>query len=622
VIRALSNEPVNGRWLLTGLAGRGSSATVYRAFDLVDERLVAIKSLGERGSPAHLCRRARREFLGMSSLRHPHLVESYEYGEAGSGPLAPGSPFFTMELLEGADLGGRGAAGVRRLARAALGLLAALECVHGHGLVHGDVKPSNVFADARGEAEGRIKLGDLGLARRPRPAPGDGRLTGTLHYAAPERIAGGPADGRSDLYSLGVSSTKRPPAASPFDEADPAAALGLAPARRRRRPRTTRPRCLPPRARDRPPGANARPRSVPRARGRRGRRSPSRRRLLRGARERRRVRGPLVDAPREGAHRSMARRARRGGGLARDRGTFRIRYLAPRPRAAQAGRARGWSVHAWTCRREDPPFAPLGRPLREIILRECGPSSRRSPSEGEVLALLGGPALWSAPDRLVALAGPPLAGAIAAFLAARGAGVPRLLVLDDADRLDAASALVLRALAETGTGATRGLLVVAAAHMAAGSPPSRSGEGSTDDPDPGADVRPFRAARARTLSTIRPHLARHSGVRNGPTPACSHPARGPIVASPAGAAPARETIFVGELTEAQSRRLIAALPGIGALTAREVDGIVRAAHGMPGRLARMARAMAGRQLALFPPLCDRAAADARADRIPRSVPPG
>jgi len=58
------------------------------------------------------------------------------------------------------------------------------------------------------------------------------------------------------------------------------------------------------------------------------------------------------------------------------------------------------------------------------------------------------------------------------------------------------------------------------------------------------------------------------------------------------------------LSEEQSRRLIAALPGIGALTAREVEGMVRAAQGMPGRLARLARSMAGRQLALFPPLCE------------------
>jgi len=603
VIRALSNEPVNGRWLLTGLAGRGSSATVYRAFDLVDERLVAIKSLGERGSPAHLCRRARREFLGMSSLRHPHLVESYEYGEAGSGPLAPGSPFFTMELLEGADLGGRGAAGVRRLARAALGLLAALECVHGHGLVHGDVKPSNVFADGRAERGGRIKLGDLGLARRPRATPGDGRLTGTLHYASPERIAGGPADGRSDLYSLGVLLYEAATGRLPFDEADPAAALAwhlraaagadddaasLPPALGRVIDRLLRTR-----PEERPASAREAWEEI----------AESSLGSLEARESDDACEGPLVGRGREKARigRWLAERGAAGGYLEilgpPGSGVSRLAR-----EAAQSGRARGWSVHAWTCRRGDPPFAPLGRPLREIILRECAPSTRRSPSEGEVLALLGGPALWSSPDRLVALAGPPLAGAIAAFLAARASGAPRLLVLDDADQLDAASALVLRALAGSETGATRGLLVVAAAHGGGG----RAEGASAGDPESSAPARAVHAGRHRMPSAIRPHLARRSGaVARGLTAAPASGTRAPILAGQADAAAARETIVVGELTEGQSRRLIGALPGIGALTAREVDGIVRAARGMPGRLARLARAMAGRQLALFPPLCDR-----------------
>jgi serine/threonine protein kinase len=571
VIRALSNEPVNGRWLLTGLAGRGSSATVYRAFDLVDERLVAIKSLGERGSPAHLCRRARREFLGMSSLRHPHLVETYEYGEARSGPLAPGSPFFTMELLEGAGLTGGGPTCARRLARAALGLLAALECVHGHGLVHGDVKPSNVLADARGARRALIKLGDLGLARRPRSGAGDGRLSGTLHYAAPERIAGGPTDGRSDLYSLGVLLYEAATGSLPFDEADPAAALAWH---------------LRAVAREADEGASLPP-ALSRVIGR----------LLRTRMDERYARareaweeiaevlpdeadespndsdtcdGPLIGRSRERAFvaRWLASRGGEGGFLeiAGPPGSGVSRLSRE---AAQSGRALGWSVHAWSCRADDPPFAPLSRPLREIILRGCpGVMRKRVPTEGEVLALLGGPALWSAPDRLVEHAGPPLAGAIAAFLAEGAGDRPRLIVLDDADGLDRGSALVLRALASTMSEATRGFLVIAAAHA------------------PASDVPSARALRRDALPAIRPHLARAAG----------NPAL-PVAA-------ARSRIELGALSECQSRRLVASLPGIGALTAREVEAIVRAAEGMPGRIARLARSMAGRQLALFPPVCE------------------
>jgi hypothetical protein len=585
VIRALSNEPVNGRWQLTGLAGRGSSATVYRAFDLVDERLVAIKSLGERGSPARRCRRARREFLGMSSLRHPNLVETYDFAEAGSGPLPQGTPFFTMELLESADLGNGGRVDPRRLARAALGLLAALECVHGHGFVHGDVKPGNVLVDVRGAAPpGRIKLADLGLARRAREGRGDGTLTGTLHYAAPERIAGGPVDARSDLYSLGVVLYEAATGSLPFDESDPAAALAwhlrpsggeadapaLPPALSRVIGRLLRTRIE-----ERPHGAREAweeiAEAAPIALSDAGSFADS-------------GDGPLIGRFRERAciARWLEARAAAGGFLqiAGPSGSGLSRLARE---AAHAGRAAGWSVHTWTCRADDAPFAPFGRPLREMILRRCGGAfRRRGPTEEEVLALLGGPALWSAPDRLVESAGPPLAAAIAAFLATRAHGRPLLLVIDDADRLDHGSRLVLSGLASLPRGASPGLLVVTAAHAEM---ESREGDA------PARTARPAPFARRASLPPIPAHVA--GGVpRTHPCPALSPPK------DPAG----REVLVVEALTERQAKRLVSTLPGIGALSAREVDAIVRCAERMAGRVARLARSMAGSQLVLFPPL--------------------
>src|SRR5206468_2331869 len=105
------------------------------------ERTVAIKALGGRRSPARLCRRARREFLCLASLRHPNLVEAYGFETVESGPLPGGTPFLTMELLESAGIAtAAGRQDPPGLARVALGLLAALECVHAHGLVHRDVK--------------------------------------------------------------------------------------------------------------------------------------------------------------------------------------------------------------------------------------------------------------------------------------------------------------------------------------------------------------------------------------------------------------------------------------------------------------------------------------------------
>src|SRR5262245_32152751 len=278
-----------------------------------------------------------------------------------------------MELLECADLHGGGPARARRLALTALGLLAALECVHGHGLVHGDVKPSNVLEGGRGAGGPRIKLGDLGLARRPRASPGRGRLTGTLHYAAPERIAGGPTDGRSDLYSLGVLLYEAATGSLPFDEADPAAALAWHLRR----------------AGGEDEAGDALPPTLARVIGR----------LLRTRREERyasargaweeiaeaapaavaEVRkdddacdGPLVGRSRERALVTEWLTSRGGAGgfleIAGPPGSGVSRLARE---AAHAGRAAGWSVHPWSCRLEDAPFAPLGRPLREIILEEC-----------------------------------------------------------------------------------------------------------------------------------------------------------------------------------------------------------------------------------------------------------
>src|SRR5262249_28583185 len=96
--------------------------------------------------------------------------------------------------------------------------------------------------------------------------------------------------------------------------------------------------------------------------------------------------------------------------------------------AASLGRAEGGWGHFWPCRLDDGLFAPLRRPLREMILRKCraAGSENGRPTDGDLLALLGGPALWNAPGRLFHDAAAPLARALASFLLSNGPDHPLL----------------------------------------------------------------------------------------------------------------------------------------------------------------------------------------------------
>ena len=135
----------------------------------------------------------RQEFWSLQALAHPHLVQAFDYATD-----AAGMPFFTLELVEGADL-----AAPARLTETAVRtwlpmLLAALAYLHGRGMLHGDLKPENVRVDPTG----RLVLMDLGLHRRIGSAGGP--IRGSLAYMAPEAIRQGSVDARTDLYALGA----------------------------------------------------------------------------------------------------------------------------------------------------------------------------------------------------------------------------------------------------------------------------------------------------------------------------------------------------------------------------------------------------------------------------------
>jgi tetratricopeptide (TPR) repeat protein len=192
-------EVIANRYRLDKLLGAGASGRVFLATDEVAGKAVAIKmffAAGARGGAAY--ERFVREARIASTLRHPSLVEVYDVSvERG---------FLVMEYLPGGSLAQRLAGGERLAAaqvrRMALDIIAGLEAAHHRGVVHRDVKPANVFFDARGTA----KLGDFGVAHLVDLGQTQtGGLIGTLAYMSPEQITGAPISIAADLYALGVT---------------------------------------------------------------------------------------------------------------------------------------------------------------------------------------------------------------------------------------------------------------------------------------------------------------------------------------------------------------------------------------------------------------------------------
>ncbi len=192
---------LNGRYRLDAQIGAGGMSTVYRAFDTVLERQVAIKLMHrEIASDSDQLERFRREARAVAQLNHPHVVGVIDAGEDD------GTPYIVFEYVEGETLKDR----IRRFGRLPVGeavayaieIARALGAAHDHHIVHRDVKPQNVLIDE----EGTAKVTDFGIARSltEEGLTADGRVLGTTDYVSPEQALGQDVGPESDLYSLGV----------------------------------------------------------------------------------------------------------------------------------------------------------------------------------------------------------------------------------------------------------------------------------------------------------------------------------------------------------------------------------------------------------------------------------
>lgn len=194
--------------------GEGGMGMVYLAEDTILARRVAIKTLHSRtGHDTQFRGRFLREARAVSALSHPHIATIYDYGESDDS-----EPYIVMELIKGETLGdlmltekltvGRSIDIIKQVCEA-------LAEAHHHGIIHRDIKPTNVAINERGN----VKVLDFGLAKQIAPAEAfasdpeqqtllatqtrEGVIVGTPQYLSPEQAMGNEVDARSDLFSLG-----------------------------------------------------------------------------------------------------------------------------------------------------------------------------------------------------------------------------------------------------------------------------------------------------------------------------------------------------------------------------------------------------------------------------------
>ena len=189
-----------GKYELGEELGRGAMGVVYRAYDTLLNRDVALKLMihAEQGS-SESKRRFYREAQSAGSLMHDNIVKVFDLGDDG------GAPYIVMEFLPGEDLKELMTQGrltrYRDILKIWLQICNGLNHAHKRGIVHRDIKPGNI----RITPGGRVKIMDFGIAKKPSSnLTQSGVVLGTVDYMAPEQVKGTGADSRSDLFSLGV----------------------------------------------------------------------------------------------------------------------------------------------------------------------------------------------------------------------------------------------------------------------------------------------------------------------------------------------------------------------------------------------------------------------------------
>lgn len=212
---------------LFDVVGQGGAGVVYRAQRKSDGSVTAVKVLRrEFCFDSLMLNRFEREIQAISMLRHPNIVRVFDVGQSTDG-----RPFYSMEFLRGKTLKETLQTPPRLSVHQAISFFSevsyAISYAHDQGIVHRDLKSSNVVVLPQGDAEPRIKLLDFGVAKFLEPRPGQRGLTrqgvmlGSTSAMSPEQIRGQPVDRRADIYALGVMLFELLTGELPFVAADP-----------------------------------------------------------------------------------------------------------------------------------------------------------------------------------------------------------------------------------------------------------------------------------------------------------------------------------------------------------------------------------------------------------------
>jgi hypothetical protein len=187
-----------GKFELHELIGEGAMGLVWRAYDSVIRRFVALKLLSRAGRSPDARERFLREARAAGALQHPNLVTIYDLGDAD------GQLFIAMELVDGRDLSALTALAeplaLERKLDIVIEVLQGLSYAHERGVIHRDIKPSNI----RIASDGAVKIMDFGIARlQSADVTGSGAIVGTPTYMAPEQITNGAITPATDVFAVG-----------------------------------------------------------------------------------------------------------------------------------------------------------------------------------------------------------------------------------------------------------------------------------------------------------------------------------------------------------------------------------------------------------------------------------
>lgn len=209
---------LDGRYELTDLVGEGGMANVYRASDVLDNRVVAVKILkNEYSESEEFQRRFRDESKAIAMMSHPNIVKIYDMG------FSDKMQYIVMEYIDGITLkdyiDSEHVLNWKDAVHFVVQILRALQHAHNRGIVHRDIKPQNIML----LTDGTIKVMDFGIAKfaREESRTATDQAIGTVHYISPEQARGDVTDAKSDLYSVGVMFYEMLTGRKPFDTDNP-----------------------------------------------------------------------------------------------------------------------------------------------------------------------------------------------------------------------------------------------------------------------------------------------------------------------------------------------------------------------------------------------------------------